>query len=119
MEPLRTRLRQALTAAMKRRDAAAVGALRTALGAIDNAEAVDPSGAPPVQAGVIAGGVAGLGAGDVARRELDEDDIAGIVRAEVAERLAAAAEYDDAGQGERADRLRAEAAALTAVLDGR
>src|SRR5207244_144371 len=41
VEPLRLRLRQALTAAMKARDAVALSALRSTLGAIDNAEAVD------------------------------------------------------------------------------
>jgi uncharacterized protein len=40
---LRGRLRGALPAAMKARDAAAVAALRSALAAIDNAEAVEPA----------------------------------------------------------------------------
>ena len=38
---LRQRLRQALVGAMKGRDSMAIAALRTTLGAIDNAEAVD------------------------------------------------------------------------------
>lgn len=50
---------------MRERQADAVAALRETLAAIDNAEAIDASAAPPVQHGVIAGGVAGLGAGEV------------------------------------------------------
>jgi uncharacterized protein YqeY len=45
--------------------------------------------------------------------------LAAIANAEAAEvgALAVAGQYDDAGHGERAARLRAEAAALQAVLD--
>jgi uncharacterized protein YqeY len=102
---------------MKAHDQVAVGALRSALGAVDNAEAVDASHAPAQQPGVIAGGVAGLGAGEVPRLVLGEEDVAAIVRAEVAARRAPAAEYEAAGHADRADRLRAEAAAVEAVLD--
>src|SRR5918996_2373390 len=44
---LRERLRAALPEAMKARDAVAVAALRSALAAIDNAEAVAAAPAPP------------------------------------------------------------------------
>jgi hypothetical protein len=47
---IRTRMRRALTAAMKARDQSAVTALRSALAAIDNAEAVDPATTPPATA---------------------------------------------------------------------
>ena len=63
---IRTRLRRALTGALKARNAGAVSALRSALGAIGNAEAVDP-GEPglnrPGASGSIhfAGTAAGLG----------------------------------------------------------
>jgi hypothetical protein len=60
---------------MKARDTVAVKALRSALSAIDNAEAADPADADDVQLGVIAGGVAGLGAGEVARRQLSADEV--------------------------------------------
>jgi uncharacterized protein YqeY len=40
-----------------------------------------------------------------------------LVRAEVDERLEAAATYDSAGQSSRAARLRAEAAVIGAYLD--
>jgi len=43
---VRDRLRAALPAAMKARDSVAISALRSALGAIDNAETVDAGCAP-------------------------------------------------------------------------
>jgi uncharacterized protein YqeY len=115
VEPLEQRLRQALPKAMKARDAAAVSALRTTLAAIANAEAVEAP-AVPETTGRIAGARIGVGAGEAARAELSEEQIASIVRAEVAERVEAAADYERAGQAEPAERLRAEAAVLTAHL---
>ena len=117
---LRGRLRGALPAAMKARDAVAVAALRSALAA-DNAEAVEPSpGRPPVEAGHadLAGTVAGLGAAEVERRHLQEAEVEQIVQAEVADRRAAADAYERAGQAERAGRLRAEADVLSSHLGG-
>ncbi len=106
---LRARLRAALPDAMKRRDRAAAAALRSALGAIDNAEAVDVA---EVRAGAVESSPVGLGAAEVRRRELTEADIERIVRAEVDERLTAASEYEALGRSDRADQLRAEAATL-------
>ena len=117
MSNLRLRLREALRAAMKARDLTAVAALRTTLGAIDNAEAVDVSDAPSPKGGVIAGAVAGLGAGEVTPRALSERRIASIVQAEVAERQSVAADYERTGRHDFAARLRAEAAVLIAHLD--
>lgn len=110
---LRARLRAALPVAMKARDRHAASALRSALAAIDNAEAVDvaPSGAGAVEQSAV-----GLGAAEVARRELTEADIAGIVRAEIAERRSAAEEYERLGRADRAENLWAEAAALDTYL---
>ncbi len=68
--------------------------------------------APGAQAGAIAGAVVGVGAGDVDRRDLTEQDISGIVRAEITERESAAAQYEAIGQKDRAERLLAEAAVL-------
>ena len=50
---LRQRLRQALVGAMKGRDSMAIAALRTTLGAIDNAEAVDIPNDPSQRAGPL------------------------------------------------------------------
>jgi uncharacterized protein YqeY len=115
LSPLYTRLRQALPAALKARDHVAVAALRSAVSAIDNAQAVEAPPAPR-SGGVIAGAVTGLGAGDAPRRELSDDDIAAIVGAELAERRRAAADYERAGQDDAAARLRAEADVLAAHL---
>ena len=117
-EALRARLRAALPAAMKARDAAAVAALRSALAAIDNAEAVAVEPAPPVSIGdgEIAMAAVGLGAGDVARRTLTSAQIAEIVRGEVAERRSAAGDFERSGRSDRARRLHAEADVLAAHL---
>ncbi len=111
---MRERLQAALTVAMRARDVVAVSALRTALGAIANAEAVQvgPTDAAALFDGPIAGAVAGLGAGDVPRRALSEDDVREIVRRHVSERRELAAEFERAGRRDQGERLRAEADAL-------
>lgn len=102
---------------MKERDAVAVGALRTALAAVDNAEAVAPPGGPaPLIDGVIAGAATGVGATEAVRRELTEDEVAAIVRAEIDARRSAAADYEAAGHPARAARLSAEADTLAPHL---
>jgi uncharacterized protein YqeY len=111
-------LRAALRDALKARDTVAVSVLRSVLSAISNAEAV-PAGAGP-GAGAsgphIAGAAAGLWAGEADRRVLGPAEVAQIVRAEVGERLSAAAAYERAGQHGPAGRLRAEVRALALVL---
>jgi uncharacterized protein len=101
---------------MKAKDPITVGALRCALGVIDNAEAADLSGAPAIQHGAIAGGVAGLGAGEVPRREISEGQLLEVVLAEIARWQGAAADYERARCHDQATRLRAEAAVLTRFL---
>jgi uncharacterized protein len=127
-------MRRALPAAMKARDQTAVAALRSALAAIDNAEAVDTAKAPaaeavdgetttpaaeggPSVAGEIAGAAVGVGAAEVERQTLTPAEMEAIVRAEVAERQTAAQAYARAGHSGRAERLRAEAEVLSACLD--
>ena len=111
------RLQRALAGARKSRDQAAVAALRSALSAISNAEAVPLTASGPAAASSphVAGAGAGLGAGEAARRSLSPADIDDIVRAEVDERERAALGYARAGRAERADRLRREAEALKSV----
>jgi hypothetical protein len=62
---IQARLRDALTDALRGRDRVAVAALRSALSAIANAEAISPP-SPTAGAGgsYVAGGVAGLGAAE-------------------------------------------------------
>jgi uncharacterized protein len=117
--PLQERLRLALREALRARDAVATSALRSALAAIDNAGAI-PAGPAPAAGAVsphVAGGVAGLGAGEAERRRLSEGDIEWLVRTEVAEREAAARDYDRAGHPDQADRLRCQARVLISALD--
>jgi len=106
-------LRRALTAALKARDPAAVAALRSALAAIENAGAVDPTHVPVASSGPIAGAVEGLGASEVERRPVD---VRAVVEAEVEQRRTAAREYADLGRPDHAERLQAEADVLAAHL---
>lgn len=116
------RLRKAVTGAMKRRDAAALAGLRSALAALANAEAVTPRDLSlPTSAAAsehIAGAAVGLGAAEAARRVLTRQEVDGVLRAEVDDREAAASELDALGQADRAARLRAEADAVRELLDG-
>jgi uncharacterized protein len=158
---LRQRLSRALPVAMKARDRVAVAALRSALAAIANAEAVDTTRTPspaarpdstgpspkspeqrtgqPESAGTgpgpphprtghpgpagsggdppFAGTVVGVGATEMERRSLTGEQVEEVVRAEIAERETAAAEYERAGQLEHAERLRTEARVLTSHLE--
>lgn len=113
--PLRDRLRAAVAIAMKSRDRRAVSALRSALAAVENAEAVEID-ADAVRAGAIEASRVGVGAAEAARRELTEADVTAIVQTEISERRAAAAAYEASGHAERAAELLAEADALTAHL---
>jgi uncharacterized protein len=110
------RLRQALPEAMRARDRAAVSALRSALAALDNAGAV-PVDEAVIRAGAIEQAPVGAGATEAVRRELGEREAADVVRAEVDERLEAAALLTGPAHTGRAERLRAEAAVLRGFLD--
>jgi uncharacterized protein YqeY len=111
---LRDRLRDGLPAAIKGRDAVAVAALRSALAAIDNAEAVAPPPGLTAEAthARLAGTVAGMGAAEAERRALSEAQVEEIVQGEVDERRTAADAYERAGRPDQAGRLRAEADVL-------
>jgi uncharacterized protein YqeY len=115
---VQARLRLALAEALQARDTIAVSALRSALGAIGNAEAIEPGAAAPAGSGSphVAGAVAGLGAAEASRRRLSAAEVEQIVRAEAGERERAARDYERAGHADRADRRRREARLLLAVL---
>ena len=114
---VRERLQLALREALRTRDMIAASALRSALAAIDNAQAVPPW---PAAAGAssphVAGTAAGLGAGEAERRSLSEAEAERIVRAEVAERHAAAHDYQRMGHAGQAGRLRHEAGVLMSAM---
>ena len=118
-DDIRTRLRRALGDALRARDAGTASALRSAMSAISNAEAVAPGPGHPAGAGSahFAGTVAGLGAGEAERRRLTEADVAAIVRQEAAERADAADEYERTGHAAEAARLRQGTQALMAALE--
>lgn len=110
---LRQALRAALTLALKNKDRIAVSAIRTALAAIDNAEAV-PVGAGAGPSSEAPAGSLGVGAADVPRRELSASEIQTIVAAEIAERRHAADEIAET-HPDRAATLRAEADVLATI----
>jgi 2'-5' RNA ligase len=113
---LRDRLRAGLRDAMRSRDRDAVAAIRSALAAVDNAEAVplDPTDHRH-RAGAVEGSAVGLGAAEVDRRHLTEADVVGIVEREVEERVQAVDAIEDTAP-DRAESIRAEVAALRAFL---
>jgi uncharacterized protein YqeY len=118
-ERLRARLRSDLTAALKRRDAVSVNALRTAIAAIDNAEAADiEHRAAPATSAHIAGAVAGAGAGEAPRRTLTDDDLSRIIQEQISERRSAADAHAGLGRHDDATRLRHEADVLAEYLPG-
>ncbi|HZU59236.1 MAG TPA: hypothetical protein VFA06_25370 [Actinocrinis sp.] len=116
--PLRQRLRDALSGAIKNRDKVAVAALRSTLAAIDNAEAVEAPQRTGEQLAIEQLRI-GVGSAEVARRELTEAQIERIVRGELAEREAAARDYQRAGRIEHAERLRGEIRVLSEQLGDR
>lgn len=115
---MRTSMRDDLTAAIKSRDRVVIAALRSALAAIENAEAQPADRHAPATAGSdhVAGAATGLGAAEVARRHLTDDDVRTIVQREVDDRSAAAADYERHGRADLAEGLRAEAAVLGRYL---
>lgn len=111
----RAALREALSRAVKARDRVAVRALRSALAAVANAEAVPVDTVE--RAGAVEATAVGVGANDRPRRELDPHAVREVVRSEHRE-LVEAADGLASTHPERADVLRAEAAVLERVLDG-
>lgn len=102
-------------------DRLAVRALRSAISALDNAEAVDVAETvvPSLQTGGqhVAGGVVGLGAGEVARRVLSAAEQRAVVFNEISARRATADAYEQGGATESAVRLREEADLLERAVD--
>jgi uncharacterized protein len=115
---MRAQLRADLTSALKARDRVAIAALRSALSALENAEAVVVADAGPIVDGTehVAGASVGVGATEATRRELTAADVRAVLRDEVAQRITAADEYLGLNQADAAERLRAEAAVLSHYL---
>lgn len=104
-------LRARVRAAMRERDRPATQALRTALGAIDNASAVPDDDRTQTERFRAAGD-----ATDVPRREVTEADRLAIVAHEVHELERSAAELRSLGQGAAAGTAEAQASLLRDVL---
>jgi uncharacterized protein YqeY len=105
--------------ALRSRDDIAVSALRSTLGALANAEAVDVAETDDRTAALtehVAGPMHSR-APEVPRVDLSEEDVRQVVATEASEREEAASHYDAGGFGHRAQRLRAEAAVIRAFLE--
>ncbi|RBY85407.1 hypothetical protein [Blastococcus sp. TF02A-26] len=114
---LRARLRAGLVAAMKARQPETVSALRTAIAAIDNAEAVEvPEGAPVAGSEHVAGARVGVGAAEAQRRTLSLDEVRALLAQQVDERVTEAERWEGHGRDDAAGRLRREADALREYL---
>ena len=73
------------------------------------------SAAPAVQQGPIAGAVAGLGAGEVARRVLDAEAVTAIIEREIQERTDAATTLAELGKHDEAATLQRQVDVLVAL----
>lgn len=110
---LRAILRADLVAAMKARRPDAVNALRTAIAAIDNAEAVVVAKPRPADAGEhVAGAQAGVGSSEADRHQLSTEAVHGLLRSQIKDRTTEADRYDAHGLRDAADQLRREAELL-------
>jgi len=116
---LRHALRRDLAMAMKAREPDAVAALRAAIAAIDNAEAIPaPEARQAATSSHIAGARAGLGAAEAARRDLSDSDQRAVLREQITGYTTEADRYEALGQPAAAARLRAQAHLLSAYLLG-
>ena len=109
---LTDRMRADLKVAMREKDKVAVRALRTTMGAIANAEAPsigtdDRTSADEPEVGRLV---------EHRRLELTADDLDRVLRAEVADRLDTAEQFEANGRGEEAAVVRAEAAVIERYL---
>lgn len=102
---------------MRSRDKVAVSALRSAIAALDNAEAVAVETQTGTESEHVAGAVAGLGVAEVARRELSTTEMTAVLEREIAERREAAEQAAHHGQDGHAERLRAEANVLQGYVN--
>lgn len=116
---MRAALRSRLTQALRERDRAAAATLRSALAALDNAEAVPTGdGHGPVTSTHIAGAAIGVGAAEAERLLLTERDERQIVGDEIRGLRDAELLYGQVGEVVRADEARRGATLLDEVLAG-
>jgi uncharacterized protein len=103
---------------MKARDRTASTALRSALAAIDNAEAVDLDVFSDDRLGSehVTGAVSGLGAAERPRREVGDEEIVAIIRDELGQHLDAATRANALGKPDLADEHAGQARVLSRYL---
>jgi len=102
VEEWKAQLRASLKTELRARRSFAVAVLRETLAAIDNR--------------VIAGGVAGLGAGEVARKQLTPEDVSKLLAREIDKRRAAQTQYLSLGREEEAATLGLQLEVLNGLL---
>jgi hypothetical protein len=116
-QALRAALRAGLITALKARDADALAALRTAIAAIDNAQAVPAPGTKPSATSAhVAGARSGPGSTEAARQQLSLSELRQILLGQIADHTREADRYDALGQADAAERLRRQARTLAAYL---
>lgn len=109
-------MRRDLVAALKSRATDTAAALRTAIAAVDNAEAVDTTGLVTTDDGPVAGATAGLGSSEVARRTLSVADAHEVIAAVISEYVDEAERYESLTRDEAAEVLRQQAEVLRRYL---
>ncbi len=109
--PLTDRLRAGLRDAMRARDQVAVRTLRTALGAIANAEAPPLGDIPAPRGEPVVGQLV-----EHPRLVLSDDDVAEVLRAEIADRRDTIAQYRRAGRDTPAAELETQIVVLERYL---
>lgn len=120
ISPLRAALRDRLNAAMRVRDRQTMGAIRSVLAALENAEAVpvEERGTAEATSDQVAGTAAGLGAGEAHRRVLSPDEERALIEREIAELRASSAELAAVGHPERSAELLRAAEIVEGALEG-
>lgn len=112
-------LKTELMSAMRARDAAVIAALRSALSALANAEAVpvtDETNRPGAASSHFAGAAHGLGAAEQARLPVGEDQQRAILREGVADLAQHAAQLERIGEHDQLDGTRRALRVLIAIL---
>ncbi|OYO21979.1 hypothetical protein CGZ93_08605 [Enemella dayhoffiae] len=113
MSELKRALRDELHRAMRERDRVSTRALRSVVGALENAEA---DGVIAPRAGAVESAAIGVGAAEARRRELTASEAYAVVTAELDERAAAVRDCERAGQSAAAEPVREEIAAIRSAL---
>lgn len=115
-DDIRSLLRATLTERMRARDRDAVNALRSALAAIDNAEAVPAPSDTPVDGGSAHLAVPG-GPAEAERRELSQERMRDLVAAQAQEFVQMSRQFGESGMSEPARVAFEQAAHLRFLLD--